>query len=60
MVYEIVTDITNINYPLKDKVFYVLSKVFALADILNIDLLWFIEQKMRYNEMREYKHGCKY
>lgn len=27
---------------------------------LNIDILWHIEQKLRYNETREYRHGKKY
>ena len=27
---------------------------------LNIDILWYIEQKLRYNETREYRHGKKY
>nr|DAL06127.1 MAG TPA: hypothetical protein [Caudoviricetes sp.]DAN96503.1 MAG TPA: hypothetical protein [Caudoviricetes sp.] len=26
----------------------------------NIDLMWHVEQKMRYNELRENKHGKKY
>ena len=26
----------------------------------NIPLLWYIEEKMKYNEKRPYKHGCKY
>ena len=34
--------------------------IFGLAKHLDIDLLWHIEQKMRYNELREYKHGKKY
>ncbi len=32
---------------------------FVLAQHLGIDLLWYIEQKMKYNEMRPYKHGGK-
>lgn len=34
--------------------------IFGLAKHLNIDLLWHIEQKMRYNELRENKHGKMY
>lgn len=34
--------------------------IFLNADLLYIDLLWHIEQKMRYNELRENKHGKKY
>ena len=25
----------------------------------DIDIFWYIEQKMKYNELRSYKHGCK-
>ena len=34
--------------------------IIALAHHLQIDLLWHIEQKMKYNEMRPFKHGKKY
>lgn len=34
--------------------------IFLNADLLYIDILWHIEQKMRYNELRENKHGKKY
>ena len=34
--------------------------IFGLAKHLEIDLFWHIEQKMRYNELREKMHGKKY
>lgn len=34
--------------------------IFALAKHLDIDLLWHIEQKMRYNELRPKLNGKKY
>lgn len=34
--------------------------IFLNADLLNIDLLWHIDNKIRYNELRENKHGKKY
>lgn len=34
--------------------------IFLNADLLYVDLLWHIEQKMRYNELRENKHGKRY
>lgn len=34
--------------------------IFLNADLLNIDLLWHIVQKQRYNELRENKHGKRY
>lgn len=36
------------------------TSIFGFAKHLNIDLLWHINQKMRYNELRENKHGKKY
>jgi NTP pyrophosphatase (non-canonical NTP hydrolase) len=37
-----------------------ISLIFDLANMYNIDLEWHIEQKMRYNESRPYKHGKEY
>ena len=34
--------------------------IFLNADLLHIDLLWHIEQKQKYNELRENKHGKRY
>lgn len=34
--------------------------IFGLAKHLDINLLWHIEQKMKYNELREKMHGMKY
>lgn len=34
--------------------------IFLNANLLYVDLLWHIEQKMRYNELRENKHGKRY
>ena len=38
----------------------VVSNIFESAEHLGVDLLWFIEHKMRYNELREPMHGKKY
>lgn len=37
-----------------------LLEIFGLAKHLEVDLLWYIEQKMKYNELREKMHGKKY
>lgn len=37
----------------------VLMDIFSYCRTMGIDLLWFIEQKMKYNELRPYKHGDK-
>lgn len=36
-----------------------LNEIFALCQDRNIDILWYIKQKMRYNELRPYRHGNK-
>lgn len=59
-IYSIVKDITNYKYTLEELVNYAITQVFVLSDILDIDLLWHIEQKMKYNELREKMHGMKY
>ena len=38
----------------------VISTLLELSNNLGFDLLWFVEQKMRYNELREPMHGKKY
>jgi NTP pyrophosphatase (non-canonical NTP hydrolase) len=34
--------------------------VIGLSNYMGIDLLWHIERKMEYNELRPKTHGCKY
>lgn len=36
------------------------TRLIALAIIHDIDLIWHVEKKMKYNELRPYKHGKKY
>lgn len=38
---------------------FVLNEVFAFCDSRDIDIFWHIEQKMKFNELRPYKHGDK-
>lgn len=37
-----------------------ITAIFGLAKHLEVDLVWHIEQKMKYNELREKMHGKKY
>lgn len=37
----------------------VLNEIFAFCQDREIDIFWHIEQKMKYNELRPYKHGNK-
>ena len=39
---------------------FALLSLICICRINNIDLFWHVEQKMKYNEMRPYKHGKKY
>lgn len=59
-IYAIVKGIMNYKYSLEEQVNYAITQVFVLADILGIDLLWHIEQKMKYNELRPMMHEKKY
>lgn len=48
------------GYLLDKRLNNMLLAIFGLAKHLDIDLLWHIEQKMKYNELREKMHGKKY
>lgn len=53
--------IFNITSSLIDKnTGIALLKILGFAHHLNIDLFWHIEQKMKYNQLREKMHGKKY
>lgn len=47
------------NYILEWDITVVLDEIFAFCRDRNIDIFWHIEQKMKYNELRPYKHGDK-
>ncbi len=48
------------DYLLKEQLNGMTLAVFGLAKHLNIDILWHIENKIRYNELRPYKHNKRY
>lgn len=48
------------DYPLEKQLNGMLLAIFGLANHLDIDLTWHINQKMRYNELRENKNRKKY
>ena len=50
----------NMIFLFNEQVNGMLLGIIGLAKYLNIDLFWHVEQKMRYNELRENKHGKKY
>lgn len=47
------------NYIMGWDITVVLDEIFAFCRDRNIDIFWHIEQKMKYNELRPYKHGDK-
>lgn len=63
-VYAIITTPIRFNYEynyLFDKqINSMILNIFGLAKHLDIDLLWHIKQKIKYNEHREKMHGKKY
>lgn len=44
---------------LDNHISYCLGWIFSWCRAKNIDIAWYIEQKMKYNELRPYKHGDK-
>lgn len=47
------------NYIMEWDITVVLDEIFAFCRDRNIDIFWHIEHKMKYNELRTYKHGDK-
>lgn len=43
----------------RDELFILLNEIFAFCRDRSIDIFWHIKQKMKYNELRPYKHGDK-
>nr|DAN89879.1 MAG TPA: NTP-PPase-like protein [Caudoviricetes sp.] len=58
--YAIIKDIVNYRYTMEECLNYAIRQIFEFANFSDIDLAWHIEQKMRYNELREKMHGKKY
>ena len=48
------------NIELKDKICVLISLLFEKAQSDKFNLLWHIEQKMKYNNLRQKMHGKKY
>ena len=62
-IFSIVCDITDLDffdkYPFDAYLRASVRLIMGFAVKRNIDIFWHIEQKMRYNELRTYKHGGK-
>lgn len=48
------------DFYLPYRIDYCIKYIFELSKKMNIDILWHIENKMRYNELRSYKHGKRF
>ncbi len=62
---RLITKVTNIlpgfvGTPTDQAINYLLSNILKYAKFKNIDIWRFVEMKVRYNELRDYKHGKKY
>jgi NTP pyrophosphatase (non-canonical NTP hydrolase) len=58
-IYAILKDMVNYRYSFEECLNYSIRQIIELARMKGIDLAWFIEQKMRYNELRSFRHGNK-
>lgn len=56
----LVKGISRDDICIERRIMFALNYVEVWAQVLNIDLEWHIEQKMRYNALRPYKHGKNY
>ena len=54
-----ITDRRTDDDVLEDNIHSVLNEIFSFCTAQGIDLMWHIEQKMKYNELRPYKHENK-
>lgn len=44
----------------RDAIVEVMSTTLEWGEYLGIDMMWHVEQKMKYNEIRPYRHGKRY
>lgn len=56
----IISTLISDDFLLKDRIVYCIKYILELSKKMNIDILWHIENKMRFNELRSYKHGKKF
>lgn len=59
IMFDICGVLTNGFYNLSYVLCLTIAAVIAYCDSKGIDIEWFINQKMKYNEMRSFKHGGK-
>lgn len=59
LMYLACEEITCHGYDLTERLNALVAGIIAYCNQKDIDLDFFVEQKMRYNQLREYKHGNK-
>ena len=52
-----VNNLTSMGAEIPEAVIY---SIFAIAKLYEIDLMWFVREKMKYNDQREFLHGKAY
>jgi len=50
----------SVKNTIQDELADAMIRIMDIAQYMNIDLQWHIQMKMKYNELRPYKHGKKY
>ena len=55
--YALISNIYDWRKPLEYNLSLVLERLLAYCKLNSIDIDFFVEQKMRYNKLRDYKHG---
>ena len=59
-IFRIITSLTNYKWNVSERVNYALMGIESLAKSMDIDLIYHVELKMKYNELRTYLHGKQY
>ena len=59
-IFRIVTSLTNYKWNTEERVNYALMGIESLAKIMDVDLIYHVELKIKYNELRPYLHGKQY
>ena len=58
--YYLISHIYNYDIEYEEKIIFIITDICLYCRKNNIDILWHIEKKMRYNEMRPMLNGKKY
>ena len=59
VMYHLCEELTLYKECLCEKLNVVIAIIIAYCQQKGIEIEWFVEQKMRYNKLREYRHGNK-